>query len=78
MFETLQEDAEELSPNATYNNFIASHGKTAADAMRLKPKHLQHILWESKSIKSQKAIVNEKASIKNKNLFLKSIQLNPC
>lgn len=64
-FEILQADGEELSPNATYNNFIASHGKTAAGVLRLKPKHSQTIPWESKSIKSQNAIVKEKASIKN-------------
>lgn len=67
-FETIQADAEESS-NITYNNFVTSHEKTAADVISLKSKHQQHILGNQIALNHK-----EKAIIRISNPSLKSIQ----
>lgn len=51
-FEALQADFEESSPKRTCSNFADSHEKAAAEVIPLKPKHQQHIPWESNNIES--------------------------
>lgn len=39
LFETLQSDSKEQSPDTNYTNFVTFHEKASTDVIPLKPKH---------------------------------------
>ena len=64
-FDSLQQIADDHTPNTTYDNFVVAHSEAAADCIPLKPKAKRRVPWETVAVTEKREHLKRVAKIKN-------------